>query len=403
MVAETRNWPSIDVSEPFALLDDSRNEGGAGTSCLYCGEARLIECHGGDEIGASWARIEAELNAGRYVVGLFHFELGYQLEARLRQEAPKSPGILLQALSCKQRLPLTPEETKIWLAHMAGDQPDVAIVRKPRLNMTRESYRGAIGRVLDYIEAGDTYQVNYTLKYRFDYDGHPLRIYQQLRARQRVEYGALIRLPDQWVLSLSPELFFKRSGEDVIAKPMKGTSKRGSLPHEDMMRGAWLKEDEKNLAENVMIVDLIRNDLGRLARVGSVKVDPLFEIEAYETVLQMTSTVQAQVPREVSTPRLLRELFPCGSITGAPKIRTMEIIRELEAEPRGLYTGAIGVIEPNGDACFNVAIRTSHNAPAGRGQRTERQRRDGCGQRCGGGFGRRWRVCGMSAQRPILD
>ena len=267
----------IGAAESFALMDDSRNESAAGTSCLYHGDVRLIECDVGGDIAASWARIEAELNAGRYVVGLFHFELGYRLETRLRQTEPDRSGVLLRALSCRQRTPLTAEQTSAWLAHMAAAQPDVAVIRKPRLNMTRDGYRGAIARVLDYIRAGDTYQVNYTLKYRFDYDGHPLRIYQQLRDRQRVEYGALIRLPDQWVLSLSPELFFKRSGEEVSAKPMKGTSKRGSLPHEDMMRGAWLKEDAKNLAENVMIVDLIRNDLGRLARVGSVKVDPLFE------------------------------------------------------------------------------------------------------------------------------
>lgn len=366
MVVETFDWPAIGAAEPFALLDDSRHEGASATTCLYHGDVRLIECVNATDVAASWNRIEAELSAGRHVVGLFHFELGYQLEARLRRSEPG--GVVLRVLSCARRTAFNAEQTSAWLNQMAAEQPDVALVRKPRLNMTREGYRGAIGRVLDYICAGDTYQVNYTIKYRFDYDGHPLRIYQQLRARQRVEYGALIRLPDQWVLSLSPELFFKRSGEHVIAKPMKGTSKRGSLPHEDMMRGAWLKEDEKNLAENVMIVDLIRNDLGRLARVGSVKVDPLFEVEAYQTLLQMTSTVQAQVPREVSTPRLLRELFPCGSITGAPKIRTMEIIRELEAEPRGLYTGAIGVIEPNGDACFNVAIRTAVLRPQCEGE-----------------------------------
>jgi para-aminobenzoate synthetase/4-amino-4-deoxychorismate lyase len=361
LIADAREgpeWPALSASDCFALLDDSRHDDAANTTCLYHGNARLIEARAPADVEPSWQRIQTELSAGRFVVGLFHFELGYELEARLRT-ARSDTEPLLQALSFTDRRRLTPAQTSAWLERMSTGEPDVAIVRKPRLNMTREAYRAAIARVLDYIRAGDTYQVNYTLKYRFDYDGHPLRIYQQLRARQRVEYGALIRLPQQWVLSLSPELFFKREGEQVIAKPMKGTSKRGVNPQEDMMRGAWLKEDEKNLAENVMIVDLIRNDLGRLARVSSVKVDPLFEVEAYQTLLQMTSTVRAQVPRAVSTLRLLRELFPCGSITGAPKIRTMQIIRELEAEPRGLYTGAIGVIEPSGDACFNVAIRTA--------------------------------------------
>ena len=210
----------------------------------------------------------------------------------------------------------------------------------------------------DYIAAGDVYQINLTLKYRFAFSGDPVALYAALRRKQRVAYGALIGRRDFQVLSLSPELFFRREGKRLFARPMKGTAPRGRTPREDARLKTWLTVDEKQRAENLMIVDLLRNDLGRIAKIGSVEVTDLFTVETYRTVHQMTSGITAELRADMGLNDMLKALFPCGSVTGAPKVRAMEIIRELEGQPRGVYTGAIGRIAPNGDAQFNVAIRT---------------------------------------------
>jgi para-aminobenzoate synthetase/4-amino-4-deoxychorismate lyase len=224
----------------------------------------------------------------------------------------------------------------------------------------------AVDRIRDYIRAGDIYQVNYTWALDFQTYGDPLALYARLRAAQPVRYGALVRVPGQTILSLSPELFLHGRAGVVTAKPMKGTARRGLMPEEDSARAACLIDSDKERAENVMIVDLIRNDLGRLAAPGGVRVERLFEIETYPTVLQMTSTVVADIGSR-SLGEVLRALFPCGSVTGAPKIRAMEIIAELEPGPRGLYTGALGWIAPGGDFLFNVPIRTLVIDEHGRG------------------------------------
>jgi para-aminobenzoate synthetase/4-amino-4-deoxychorismate lyase len=186
----------------------------------------------------------------------------------------------------------------------------------------------------------------------------PLAWYERLTDAQQAPYCALLEVGDYLVLSLSPELFFERRGDRITLRPMKGTSRRGRDPDEDARLVEALVQSEKTRAENVMIVDLIRNDIGRVAQVGSVRVPALFETEAYPTLWQMTSTVEALVPNAVSLVDLFRALFPCGSVTGAPKIRAMQILAWLENAPRGLYTGAIGFIEPGGNCTFSVAIRT---------------------------------------------
>ena len=192
----------------------------------------------------------------------------------------------------------------------------------------------------------------------FAFSGDPVALYSALRRKQRVEYGALIGAGDFQVLSLSPELFFRREGKHLTSRPMKGTAPRGRTPREDARLKTWLTVDEKQRAENLMIVDLLRNDLGRIAKIGSVEVTDLFTVETYRTVHQMTSGITAELRADMGLKDMLKALFPCGSVTGAPKVRAMEIIRELEAHPRGVYTGAIGHIAPNGDSQFNVAIRT---------------------------------------------
>ena len=225
--------------------------------------------------------------------------------------------------------------------------------------VNRDEYNHSVSRIKELIAAGDTYQVNYSFPLTSSFNrGDAVAWYSDLCVAQGAQYSAYLDLGRYKVLCLSPELFFKRTGNHVITKPMKGTAPRGRWLAEDRATAEWLKHSEKNRAENVMIVDLLRNDLGKVSVPGSVRVSSLFDLERFETVWQMTSTVESTLKDGTTLPGLMQALFPCGSITGAPKIRTMQIIRELERFPRGVYTGAIGLLQPGGDCVFNVAIRT---------------------------------------------
>lgn len=219
-----------------------------------------------------------------------------------------------------------------------------------------EEYRKVIGRIKRYLKSGDTYQVNYTLRLRAQFEGDPWSLFLCLHRTQRAKYSVFIDTDDFTVCSASPELFFSLDGEKLVSRPMKGTSARGLTFEQDKELADVLWRSEKNRAENVMIVDMVRNDMGRIADPGSVWVPHLFEIERYPTVFQMTSTVACTT--SASFADIVKALFPCASITGAPKIRTMQIIKELEQEPRGIYTGCIGCLSPGRRAEFNVAIRT---------------------------------------------
>lgn len=218
------------------------------------------------------------------------------------------------------------------------------------------AYEAAIARIKDYIARGETYQVNYTLRLRTSFEGDALSFFRDLAGAQPAATGAFVDTGRFAICSASPELFFRLDGERILARPMKGTAARGRTLAEDREQAAWLQASEKNRAENVMIVDMLRNDLGRIAAIGSVQAPRLFEVERYPTLWQMTSTVSAST--NASLTRILAALFPCASITGAPKVRTMGIIAELEPEPRRVYTGCIGFIAPGRVAQFNVAIRT---------------------------------------------
>ena len=224
--------------------------------------------------------------------------------------------------------------------------------------VSRTDYDHAVARVQDLIAAGDTYQVNYSLPLTSNFSGDTFEWYRDLSVAQGAHYSAYLDLGRHKVLCLSPELFFERRGDHVITRPMKGTIRRGRWPAEDRELAQSLRESAKDCAENVMIVDLLRNDLGKVSVPGRVRVSSLFDIERFETVWQMTSTVEATLRKGTTLVELMTALFPCGSITGAPKIRTMQIIHELEPFPRGVYTGAIGFLRPGGDCVFNVAIRT---------------------------------------------
>jgi para-aminobenzoate synthetase/4-amino-4-deoxychorismate lyase len=220
-----------------------------------------------------------------------------------------------------------------------------------------EEYAAKIEQIKRYIESGDTYQVNFTMRLKADFAGDAYALFYRLCRLQQAKHCAFVDLGDTAVCSASPELFFELSGEELRMRPMKGTQRRGGSAPDDELLARKLLNSAKDRAENVMIVDMVRNDLGRIAKRGTVTVERLFEIEQYPTVWQMTSSVLSQ--SRAGFGDILRALFPCASITGAPKVRTMEIIRELEEDPRGIYTGSIGYWMPGRKARFNVAIRTA--------------------------------------------
>ena len=226
-------------------------------------------------------------------------------------------------------------------------------------SVTKHEYNESVTRIKNLIAAGDTYQVNYSFPLTSSFSGDSYVWFRALcRSQRGARYSAYLDLGRYKVLSLSPELFFERRGDHVVTRPMKGTVQRGRTAEEDEELAHWLQNSAKNRAENVMIVDLLRNDLGKVSVAGRVHVSSLFDLEQFETVWQMTSTVEAELRSGTSLAVLMGALFPCGSVTGAPKIRTMQIIRELERFPRGAYTGTIGLLRPGGDCTFNVAIRT---------------------------------------------
>jgi para-aminobenzoate synthetase / 4-amino-4-deoxychorismate lyase len=244
-----------------------------------------------------------------------------------------------------------------WAAELAdGSSPAAYTVGAWQPTLDRAAHKRAVERIKDYLVRGHTYQVNHTFPLRASFTGDPWAFFLDLAAAQQGQYAAFIDTGPLAICSASPELFFRLDGDRLTARPMKGTASRGRTLAEDESRIAELRRSEKNRAENLMIVDMIRNDLGRVAEIGSVAVPRLFEVERYPTLLQMTSTVTART--QASVAEILAHIFPCASITGAPKVRTMEIIRELEPQPRGIYTGAIGFIAPGRRAQFNVAIRT---------------------------------------------
>lgn len=225
-------------------------------------------------------------------------------------------------------------------------------------DLDRQEYLEKIERIKDYLRNGYTYQVNFTFRGKFKFYGDILSFYLALRENQKVKYGRFVRYDDYHILSVSPELFFKLKDKKIITKPMKGTIRRGRFLEEDMELAKKLFSSEKNRAENLMIVDLLRNDIGMISEFGTVNTEKIFEIEKYETVFQMTSTISGKLTKDTTFSKIIKSIFPGGSITGAPKKKTMEIIQELETSPRGIYTGTIGYILPNGNAEFNIAIRT---------------------------------------------
>lgn len=362
----------MDGFDCFALLDDaSAADPHNARSRLYGGHAGTLVCGNAAQWPQLLADMQAALGRGLYAVPVLSYELGGHL---LGIDAHPSEAPLAQVLLFASCTHLSPPEVAAWLAQRAGQAP--AGIAAVHANVGQAEFTRALGKIHDYIEAGHTYQVNYTYRLRFDAFGTLYALYARLRARQPVPYGALVGLPDgAALLSLSPELFVRHLQGEILARPMKGTAPAGSDDADNARRATALSQDSKNRAENLMIVDLLRNDLGRIAVTGSVEVPALFDVQRYSSVLQMTSTVRAQLRPDATLDEIFGALYPCGSITGAPKRRTMEIIRELEPAARGVYTGAIGWFDPPaaahaiGDFCLSVPIRTLALQPPANGVR----------------------------------
>jgi len=341
------------MARPCLILDDAAQ----GAARAFARPLATIRADTPEELPAALAAIEAARVAGRHVAGYFSYEVGYALEARLRRLMPAArPGPLLWFGVFEAPETLAGED----LEAAFGAWCDGRAYAGPLAHeWDGAAYRRRFDQVRELIAAGDIYQANLSFRSRFTFLGDPLTLYRGLRAGSAARYGAYLDDGERQILSFSPELFFDlEAGGTITARPMKGTAARGSDPPSDAEARARLAANPKDRAENLMIVDLLRNDLGRIAELGSVSVGDLFAVETYPTLHQMVSTVTARLKPGVGASEIVGALFPCGSVTGAPKLRAMEVIAGLEQSPRGVYCGAIGEFAPDGSARFNVAIRT---------------------------------------------
>ncbi|MGN6805364.1 MAG: chorismate-binding protein [Trinickia sp.] len=364
----------------FALLDDCDASAARPSSRLYTRFVREHVAREASKLDEVCAAAAADVRGGLHALVLGDYEFGRDLHLARTHSTQRGSGSLRFLLfeRCEK---LTRDEVDAWLVERdrldraafsqgTGIDPSVAGTAHVAESVTPDEFDAAIAAVHEALRAGESYQINYTYRLKFDVFGSPLGLYRRLRARQPVHFGALIALPaDRWIVSCSPELFIEKTGARLRTRPMKGTTARGRTPEQDARAEAFLRSDPKNRAENLMIVDLLRNDVSRVAKIGSVQVPALFSIEPYPSIWAMTSTIEADLIDGASFADIMRALFPCGSITGAPKHRTMELIDEIETTPRGLYTGTIGWYDapsdstpdaphPCGDFCLSVTIRT---------------------------------------------
>lgn len=336
-------------------------QGPKGQAAVFDGALATVVAWEPGEVSAALAALDAARAAGRWVAGWMAYEAGYALEPHLASLMPKGrvgPLLCFGVFA-------GPQEAGPLLARAkaeAGGQASVRIA--PVVPMvSREAYFAAFDRVKAYIAAGDCYQINLTFPMQSRLlEGSALGLYGALRGLQAVGFGAFVDMGDPRLpvlISRSPELFVRTdAGGRIESRPMKGTALRDADPVRDAELAEELRSSDKDRAENLMIVDLLRNDISRIAKVGSVKVPALFAVESYATVHQMVSRVVGEMVEAPSMAGLMPALFPCGSITGAPKIRAMQIIREVEPHARGAYCGAVGWMAPDGESCFSVSIRT---------------------------------------------
>jgi para-aminobenzoate synthetase / 4-amino-4-deoxychorismate lyase len=360
-IVDSDSQSSSSSQAPFLRFDFADTLGLPGPVCFTQPE-RVIVAHEVSEVAAALCAVEEGTRQGLYAAGYVAYEAAPAFDDALVTQAggAEQPLVWFGLFRGPRAAPSTASA-----ASTASTGASVTTPWRWEPDVTPEEYRAGIDAVKEAIARGDTYQVNYTFRLRAGIDdstGSALDLdarYLQLANAQRAPYSAYLNLGRWCVLSLSPELFFKIRGGRITTKPMKGTAARGRWREEDEERAAWLAASEKNRAENVMIVDLARNDVGRIAEVGSVRAESLFEVERYPSVFQLVSTVEGTLRERTTLADVFGALFPAGSITGAPKSSSMRLIASIEHAPRGLYCGAIGFVAPGGDAIFNVAIRTA--------------------------------------------
>jgi para-aminobenzoate synthetase/4-amino-4-deoxychorismate lyase len=321
-------------------------------SLLFRNPIARLEVHTLADLPATFQAIEQALANGHWVAGFLSYECGYHWEPSVcpNYEHPSNElplaafGIFNEPESCTAEA--QPTETEEALTELS-------------LSLTREQYEAQFHRVQQWIAAGETYQLNLTAEVHAPNPHNPAAFFAHMMHAQPVDFGAMLNLGQHHILSASPELFFHQQGRAITVRPMKGTAPRGQTPTEDDRLASALAADTKSRAENIMIVDLLRNDLGRIAEFGSVIADKLFTIERLPSLLQMTSEVRAILRPDITPYKLFAALFPSGSIIGAPKVHSMQLLRTLEQRDRGVYTGAIGFFSPHNEAVFSVAIRTA--------------------------------------------
>ncbi len=351
----TANHKTPALAQGFVLLDNSTSLDAV--SQLFEHPVEIIRADTPSDVESALVALTSGLSRGLHAAGFFAYELGYLLEPKLASLLParRKVPLLWFGLYTTPR-ELTGAEVQGWLTAEAIGNPALGELAH---SWDSVSYLKRFEEVQSNIRSGDIYQLNLTFKAKFNLNGSPLALYRDLRLKQRVAYAGLVDTGDVTILSASPELFIELQGRSIETRPMKGTAPRAGTLEGDAEVRHTLSTDVKSRAENLMIVDLMRNDLGRIADLGSVSVTDLFTVETFKTLHQMTSGVRAQLRNGVGVVEILKAIFPPGSVTGAPKIRAMELIRELETEPRGVYCGAIGHFSPDGSALFNVAIRTA--------------------------------------------
>jgi len=337
----------------IVVLDDMRQ--GQVSSVVFCSPVAVLTALSPAEVLPALDAAERALASGHHVAGYFSYELGYLFEDRLAPLLPAGRSVPLLWLGIFERCARFSETADEALF------PDAGRVHAGRLEFecNEQEYARRFERLHGLISAGDLYQANLSFRAGFAFAGDPRALYRDLRQTSRAGYCAYVDDGERQILSFSPELFFEASSDGLIrTRPMKGTAARAVDEATDALARIRLVASDKDRAENLMIVDLLRNDLARVAEAGSVRVESLFEVETYPTVHQLVSTISARRAPSASPTNILRAIFPCGSVTGAPKIRAMEVLRDLETSPRGVYCGAIGAFHPDGSARFNVAIRT---------------------------------------------
>lgn len=322
-------------------------------SYLFTNPSEIVTISNHRQYEKNLNKINLLISSGYSAISLLHYEAGFLFEKKLHKLLNRN-DILIEFIFYKEKNVERFDSSGLIIPTFT--KQDFKI-KNFRLNTNKANYVNTISKIKDYIKAGDTYQVNFTVKGKFSFEGDIKNLFINLINNQSGRYTAFINDKSNFILSISPELFFELKGNEIFTRPMKGTIQRGINLQTDNKTRYDLLINEKNRAENVMIVDLLRNDLGRISKTGSVKVQKLFEIEKYESLYQMISEIKATPKKRFTFTDIVRNIFPCGSITGAPKIRTMEIINEIEKEPRRIYTGSIGFIHKK-KKIFNVAIRT---------------------------------------------